>query len=696
MKRLLNVDHRDVLIVGTGVAASIMAKQLSNYQYNTDKKSFEHIRNINQSNKQNFLPIRILLLEAGLEAGTELTGEKANTTHEEYLKKFDMEMAKVPNSPYYNLKAAPSPDVLDLPRDNDLVQTRRSSYLVQNGPMPFLSDAIRTGGGTTMHWLGSTPRMLPHDFKLKSTYGKAVDWPIEYNDFQKYYDFAEYELGVAGRDVDKNTSNQLLKEAYIKIENGKTVYHQFPMSEIPMSYSDNEIAKKLKRKTKTYTMKFQDKMVEISLFPTPQARNSFPNKAYNRSFKYQKNRDKEDYDLICEDNTKPYTVVGTLWDQYQGNRCEGNASCVPFCPAQAKYNALKTLKQALYKQDQNSKKLVRDDSVDIITQTVVYRLEASSKDGTIEKIYVKQYRQKEIEKNMVLDVEDRYINTSDMIVILATNAIENPKILLNSPFQEGRQIANASNQLGRNLMDHMVYLQWGYTQQPVYPFRGPGSTANISAFRDGKFRSKFAPFFGPIDNWGWAWPTFAPGSDLDNLLEHGIVGKGLKQLLGRIVERQILFKWEVEQLPDPNNNVTIDQKYVDALSIPRPVICYDISNYEKEAIFQARQVTKNLFKHLKIDDQSSYDDSLNSFKDKEGNVYAFKGAGHIVGTHRIGNDPSDSVTNSYCKSWEHPNLYLIGTGSMPTLGTSNPTLTMVALTLRSTESVLKDLTIKNY
>ena len=37
------------------------------------------------------------------------------------------------------------------------------------------------------------------------------------------------------------------------------------------------------------------------------------------------------------------------------------------------------------------------------------------------------------------------------------------------------------------------------------------------------------------------------------------------------------------------------------------------------------------------------------------------------------------------RSWEHRNLFLVGSGSFPTMGTSNPTLTMAALTLRTAE-----------
>ena len=74
--------------------------------------------------------------------------------------------------------------------------------------------------------------------------------------------------------------------------------------------------------------------------------------------------------------------------------------------------------------------------------------------------------------------------------------------------------------------------------------------------------------------------------------------------------------------------------------------------------------------------------------------YSYNGASHIVGTHRMGSKAEDSVTNSYCKAWDHPNLYIVGAGNMTTLGTSNPTLTLSAFTIRSVESILADLEIQ--
>ena len=74
-----------------------------------------------------------------------------------------------------------------------------------------------------------------------------------------------------------------------------------------------------------------------------------------------------------------------------------------------------------------------------------------------------------------------------------------------------------------------------------------------------------------------------------------------------------------------------------------------------------------------------------------GKPYEFKGCGHLVGTHRLGSNPENSVTNSWLRTWDHENLYLVGCGAMPTWGTSNPSLTMAALAYRAAESILRDL-----
>ena len=61
-------------------------------------------------------------------------------------------------------------------------------------------------GGSSNFMSGYFHRMKPNDFKLLSTYGKiensnVVDWPINYEDLEQYYDKVENIVGVSGRIV---------------------------------------------------------------------------------------------------------------------------------------------------------------------------------------------------------------------------------------------------------------------------------------------------------------------------------------------------------------------------------------------------------------------------------------------------------------------------------------------------------------
>ncbi|MEI7489258.1 MAG: GMC family oxidoreductase, partial [Chryseobacterium sp.] len=131
--------------------------------------------------------------------------------------------------------------------------------------------------------------------------------------------------------------------------------------------------------------------------------------------------------------------------------------------------------------------------------------------------------------------------------------------------------------------------------------------------------------------------------------------------------------------------------YLDALGIPRPVINYELTEYEMKAMEQAKLASDQMFKRLNIEDFTKYTEADKNTFIYNNVRYSYNGAGHIVGTHRMGDNADDSVTNSYCKSWDHPNLYIVGAGNMTTLGTSNPTLTLSAFTIRSVESILSDL-----
>lgn len=55
-------------------------------------------------------------------------------------------------------------------------------------------------GGTTLHYQGEAHRLNENAFRMKTLYGEAVDWPIDYKDLEPYYTQVEKIIGVAGPD----------------------------------------------------------------------------------------------------------------------------------------------------------------------------------------------------------------------------------------------------------------------------------------------------------------------------------------------------------------------------------------------------------------------------------------------------------------------------------------------------------------
>ncbi|HKP13525.1 MAG TPA: GMC family oxidoreductase [Blastocatellia bacterium] len=618
----------DVVIVGAGIAGAIMAKTLANAGY------------------------QVLILEAGLQAGADLQGNEAYLNYQSYLDRFYLANAKVPNAPYPNLKDAPSPNVLDLAQINGTTPDT-NGYFVQNGPLPFASDYARTPGGTTLHWLGTCLRMLPNDFKMKTVYDQGVDWPISYDDLKPYYEMAEREIGVSG-----DVNDQQLPGT------GKDYWgpdYVFPMHKIPQSYLDHKFTEGVE----DMTVRIGAQEYDMHVISTPQGRNSVPNRHYHRVGPvWEPARQK----LVLEYNqSASYEPVGSVWDPYTGQRCEGNASCVPICPVQAKYNALKTLKSA------------PQGNVKVITQAVASELEIDTASGRITGVTYKRYKNPN-------SPEHTTETARGTIYVVAAHAVETAKLLLASG------ACRTSDQVGRNLMDHAVFLTWGSMPEKVYPYRGPGSTSNIPAFRDGEFRKDFSAFILPIDNWGWSWPTGAPQTNLTQAISQmNMFGKQLRNYLADSLPRQLLVHFECEQLPVANNRVTIDAQYQDQLGNYRPVIQYDVSDYTRAAFPVAVNITNQMFARMGVQNFTQFDPTNPDYLIYNGSGYVFYGAGHLVGTHRMGFSASDSVVNRDQRAWDHDNLYLVGCGNMPTIGTSNPTLTMSALAFAAAENILRDL-----
>ena len=240
-------------------------------------------------------------------------------------------------------------------------------------------------------------------------------------------------------------------------------------------------------------------------------------------------------------------------------------------------------------------------------------------------------------------------------------------------------------------MDHPSLYAWGLSPVPVGSFRGPLSTSGIDDVRGGAFRSEHAAFRVDIGNDGWRAPAGAPDTTVAAAVkQRSLHGAPLREYLAGQLTRQVRFSINVEQLPAATNRVSIDPRYVDALGNPRPVINYTIDDYTLAGMAAATRVRTARSSRTRGSRTAPIRPPATGsprwrYGDDE---FHYHGMGHFAGTHVMGERPETSVVDADQRSWEHRNLFIVGAGSFPTMGTSNPTLTLAALTLRTADRLI--------
>jgi choline dehydrogenase-like flavoprotein len=618
----------DVAIVGSGFAGALIANELGK-----GRRS-------------------VIILEAG-------AGIPPNIN--EYMRRFYSARAKVPESPYTPAIFGPDgklsdPSAVNAGRPTVLSVSAnawtdpKQSYLIQKGPRPFASTYDRVAGGTS-HWLGTCLRFVPNDFRMKSQYGQFVDWPIEYKDLNSCYEEAERELGVSA-DVDE--------QRYCDIEFSPGYTYQMP--KIPNSTTDQYVNDSLNKdpltEAETGFLGMRTPPTRIPVRGVPAARNSAP---------------------------------------YRNRRaCAGNTNCIPICPIQAKYDPTITLNDAR-----------NTGFVTFKERTVVYDIVVGANE-LVSEIKYKRYESdtgKETERGSV----------KARIYVIAANAIETPRLLLmsNNGGRTARGVANRSDMVGRNLMDHPYYVVWGMSPKKIYPYRGPLITSGIGDLCDGAFRRERAAFRVDIGNEGWNFvvggdPNVttldfvnglnksrlnAPPEKRDSLLgDEALFGKPLVDRLNEKFTRQFRCGFLIEQTPDRENRVTLSSDFKDGLGLPRPQISYNLSDYTRRGFVAAHRMKNLLFAKMGLDDftRIENDDPTRFEEEIDGKPVSMNyiGAGHIMGTSKMGDDPKQSVVDKFQRSHDHKNLYLVGSSTFPTGATANPTLTIAALSLRTAKHIL--------
>ena len=563
---------------------------------------------------------KVLILEAG--TGKSLTLEGFQS----HVDTFYRAVTKNANAPYPK-----NPNALS-PTDGAYY------YFEEQGPLPLSGSYTRVLGGTTMHWEGKTLRMLPEDFELRSKYGQGLDWPISYEELMPYYRQAEYEIGVSGSVEGQKGLGIPFTEGYV-----------FPMEELPPSYLDQKVREKIHGTT----VDLDGEIIPLELSTFPQGRNSVPNpdyKYYNRGREFV-----------------PQGIPSTNTVEY-GERCQGNANCVPICPVQAKYDARRTLGTIAF-----------PERVHLLPQAVAYKVEVNHPNGRIAAIHYKHYQDKDSPEHITGIAKGT-------LFVLAANAVENAKLMLAS------DLPSTSGLMGCNLMDHPFLLAWALMPEVTGTMRGPLVTSGIGTFRRGTFRHNQCVFSMDIHNDGWGWSgTGVTDVVRDVVDKEEKYGSQLRQELVSRISRQLLLAFMCELPANPSNRVSIDPQYLDQLGNYRPVIHFDVPDYCKKTFAYARNLSRTIFERLGAEDYTHYDDTDPAYFEYEGQGYWFRGGNHFSGTHVMGTTKNNSVVDRNLRSWDHENLYLLGSGSMPSIGTSNTTLSIAALTYKACEQMLKDL-----
>jgi choline dehydrogenase-like flavoprotein len=150
--------------------------------------------------------------------------------------------------------------------------------------------------------------------------------------------------------------------------------------------------------------------------------------------------------------------------------------------------------------------------------------------------------------------------------------------------------------------------------------------------------------------------------------------------LERIARHAIDFWLSTEDLPRPDNRVTVDGdgkltlRYTSTNDVPK-----------KKLLEQLRSMLKPLRMHE--------GHLFHRFAYMKNDI-PVAGCAHQAGTCRFGTDPADSVLNVDCRAHEVDNLYVVDTSVFPSIGAVNPALTAMANSLRVGDHLLERLGAK--
>lgn len=283
-------------------------------------------------------------------------------------------------------------------------------------------------------------------------------------------------------------------------------------------------------------------------------------------------------------------------------------------------------------------------------------------------------------------------------VVLAASACESARLLLNSKsprFPNG--LANGSGTVGRYLTDTVGVSVSGYLPQlaglPSHNHDGVGGMHLYCPWW--LYEKDRKPDFPRGYHIEFGGGPHMPGVGMFRGQAARLEGYGLelKRALRASYGISVGFSGRGEMIPNEASYCEIDPEVVDRFGIP--VLRFHWKWGEPE-LAMARHM-KQTFEEIIAAMGGKVIPSRGSAAGPRGEGHEFRRGSeinpggsiiHEVGCTRMGNDPKTSVLNKYCQAHEVKNLFIADGGPLVSNPDKNPTLTILALSWRTSEYLL--------
>ncbi len=253
-----------------------------------------------------------------------------------------------------------------------------------------------------------------------------------------------------------------------------------------------------------------------------------------------------------------------------------------------------------------------------------------------------------------VEVEGQGILTAPVIALCA-GAVQTAALLLASAdARHPGGVANGSDQVGRNFMNHNLSAVLG-----IHPFRRNTSVYQKTIMVNDYYLTG-GPKGEPLGNIQMLGKISGPILASDTVIPLPLA----KWIAGHAVDVLAMS----EDLPSPESRVTLRGEQI--------VLDWKRSNWEAHQALVAR--LKAVLK------KAGYPITLSRAFDR-------RTPSHQCGTARMGLDPATSVVDPFCRTHEHENLFIVDASVLPTSAAVNPSLTIAALALRTAGHMLERL-----